>query len=72
MFYWYTSKVFAFMKGKWVEKKLRRLQDETRSNFIEIRQLQEQSKVKVHISEEGQHILIINIDLQWKNISQLQ
>lgn len=60
------------MKGKWVEKKLRRLQDETRSNFIEIRQLQEQSKVKVHISEEGQHILIINIDLQWKNISQLQ
>lgn len=60
------------MKGKWVEKKLRRLQDETRSNSIEIRQLQEQSKVKVHISEEGQHILIINIDLQWKNISQLQ
>lgn len=28
-----------------------------RSNFIEIRQLQEHSKFKVHISEQGQHTL---------------
>lgn len=36
---------------------------------MEIRELQEQSKVKVHISEKGHHILIINIDMQWKNTS---